>query len=241
MRTHSRNAAGVKSGGPLKAQQCLVALRCAALCAVILVAAGTHTTIPVSPSCSQDGSCTAALNAAFAQCASAPACTIALSAGTYLLTGPLYGTWLQVNGANNFALVGAGSNFTTLLLANMAGTFSVHGGANLSFSGFAIDSVRLPYTLATVVTTAGQVSQCAFDQSTYPINETAYPWLNRAQSIIGYDVAAAHYARGGADDYFLTNPANITYTGQGEFTVTLPLHFPPLLVGAAVVLRHQVC
>lgn len=128
-----------------------------------LSAPGSHAVFPVTPACSSDGSCAAAINAAFAQCAPFPSCTVSLAAGSYLLTGPLYSTSFNLNNLRNVALIGAGSSATLLLHADLAGTFNIVNSVNVSFAGFAVDNARVPFTLVYVTSSSGGITNVTFD------------------------------------------------------------------------------
>jgi hypothetical protein len=60
--------------------------------------------------------------------------------------------------------------------------FSVNNANNLVFSSFSITMSRMPYTLATPIST----TMATFSSSMYPVNLTQFPWLSTCQAVTGY-------------------------------------------------------
>ena len=210
-----------------------------AILSTTLVASAASLIVTVPPTCSADNSCVTALASAFNSCAAARVpCTIALSAGIYALSAPRGSPWLSVNVAHDVAVIGAGPANTILMVADMSQTFVLFRCVNVSFAEFALDLPRPPFTLAHVRASATGVSTLDFDGAAYPIDTAAFPWLRACQAVIGYDLANGRMARGGVDDYFLTDSPLITYSGKAPaLTMSLPISLP---VGADVIVRHQV-
>ena len=161
-----------------------------------------------------------------------------LEAGAYPLGGAPFANPLVplIVGAQNLAVRGAGAALTTLVLADVAGTFAVTDSANVSFGGLSVDSSRPYFTLGTVVASAGGNSSLSFDAAAYPVDTARWPWLLHAQAAIGYDAACDCFLKGGVDDYWLDAPRAVAFGGAGG-ALSVAAELP---VGQAVVLRHQV-
>ena len=213
------------------------------LCAT---AAGGALVVPVPASCASGGgahACVAAIAAAAAQCAAQGApCTVQLEAGVYPLGGAPYANPLiSIAGARDLAVRGAGAALTTLVLHDIAGTFSIADSANVSLGDFSVDSARPYYTLGTVLaSSAPGVANLSFDARQYPADTAAFPWLLKAQAAIGYDAANDWFLKDGVDDYWLDAPKDVTFVSTDGATALLSVAGASLPVGQAVVLRHQV-
>jgi hypothetical protein len=207
----------------------------ALFCHYIASALNIH--VPLSCNDEKDG-CVGAISAAVESCAGAQ-CTVQLEAGEYAFDGTRYSNPLiSISNAVDLAIVGAGSNETTLLLGDIYGTFSVSWSSNVTFSSLAIDSKRPFYTLATVVSSDTGSSNLTFDQEAYPVDTAAFPWLLQAQAAISFDTENDRYlGTGGVDYYWLDDPENITYTPNVGGVLSIAVALP---VGQAIVLRHQV-
>ena len=197
--------------------------------------------MPVPPSCSPN--CLPALTAAIAACASQPApCTVQLSAGTYPLPVSYGGTAFTVVGASNFTFAGVG-DATLLLLGDIANLFVVRGGSNVTFSSFAVDSVRVPFTLAYSTSDTSQGTLLTFDATgLYAMDFARFPWLNRAQSVLGYDEARGRPSAppNVTDIYALDKPIGLTYLSSTGPTAVVRLEGAHVLLGQWHILRHQV-
>lgn len=218
---------------------------CAALVALAATACAAEASLVQQPQSinvplSCNPSCTAPINAAISACNDS--CTVTLDAGTYILDGPAYAALLHINGKNGFALQGAGASpsGTVLMCTDIASVFSISGGTNVTLTGFAIDMQRVPFTYGHVTAVQGGSSTVTFDSTQlYPIDLGRYPWLGKAQSILGYDPVLRRVAVNATDIYVLDNPFNVTYlstTGTGAQMV-----IPTALdLNGWVIVRHQV-
>lgn len=211
-------------------------LALALACSLAPSALATSITIP--PSCSSTLSCTASLNAAISSCAGAPSCAISLLPGTYLLEGPEYGPRVTINNAQSLSITGAGD--ATILVANISTLFSISSSAGVSFSSFAVDMERVPFTYGRVTSTSPASSTVTFDAtSLYRVELGRHPWLSRAQAIISYDPVKQRFTRG-TDIYALDSPIPIQYLSPPSGPAAQLAVGAPLILNDWVVLRHQV-
>ena len=165
-----------------------------------------------------------------------------LSAGTYPLPVHFGGTALAVSAASDLTIAGVGDE-TLLVLGDIANLLTVSGGANITLSSFAVDSARVPFTLAysTSDTPAGTLLE--FDATgLYAMDFARYPWLGHAQSILGYDAARGRPSAppNVTDIYALDAPIALTYLSSTGPAAVLRLEGRHIQVGQWHILRHQV-
>ena len=193
--------------------------------------------IQIDPSCSP--SCTTTINNAIASCSAYQTCTVELSAGTFILDGPAYGTRLTVNNIHNLLFTGQG-NSTILLLTDISNLFVVNQGSNITFSSFAVDMVRVPFTYGQVTSVSSTGSIVTFDAtSLYTINTTQYPWLLHAQGVLSYDPINRRVAPHATDIYALTDPIPLVYLSINNQQAQVNVTSTNLQLNDYVIIRHQ--
>lgn len=209
--------------------------------ALLLSAASPSAVFPVPPTCAPN--CVPALAAAIQACAALRApCTVQLEAGTYNLQVPHGGTALTLAGLQDFVLAGAG-DATLLVLSDIANLIAVSGGRNVTLARFAVDSARVPFTLGTSIAASPEGTVLAFDaRGLYAVDLQAYPWLQRAQSVLGYDAALGRPAAppNVTDIYELDTPIPVTYLSTAGAAAQLRLEGRVLPLGQTFIVRHQV-
>jgi hypothetical protein len=197
--------------------------------------------MPVPPTCTPN--CVPAITAAIAACASAPPpCTVSLSAGTYPLALPPYGTAFSIESPTSLTIAGAG-DATLLQPADLGSLFTVNGGDLITFSGFAVDALRVPFTYGLVTENTPQGALLQFDATgLYPIDTVRFPWLLRAQSVLGFDPSKERPSGppNVTDIYRLTDPIPLTYVSSAGAAAVVRLEGVQLPVARWYVLRHQV-
>ena len=196
------------------------------------------TTVPLS--CTAARNCTEAVAARLAACDESD-CSVQFEAGRYELhaaRNPVIGIY----GKTGVTLSGQGSGHTELVFDDISTFFAVGGSRRVSFTGFSIDMVRVPFTLATVVAANSTHSdlRVASDRL-YPTDaatQARFPYLARVQAIIGYDPQAQRFQL--PDIYSLSTPFATAYRVSPDGVSMMTVARGGLSKGEWHVLRHQV-
>ena len=82
---------------------------------------------------------------------------------------------------------------------DLGSTFVVRNCVNMTFTGFTIDAVRVPFmTMRVVSRELNNNITLSFDKKKYPVNTTTHPWLLHSAKYTNYDVANGWYGYEGA-------------------------------------------
>ena len=135
--------------------------------------------------------------------------------------------------ANPSSLTISGVGDATLLQpADIGNVFIVNAGRAITFANFSVDLLRVPFTFGRVTQNTPQGALLQFDATgLYSVDLARFPWLGRAQSVLGYDIQKGRPAAppNVTDIYALGSPIPLTYVsaaGLGE--ATLPGFRPAL-------------
>ena len=210
-----------------------------ALLPVLSCAAGS--TVPVPPTCAPD--CRPAITAAIATCASLPPpCTVSLAAGTYPLLFPAYGTVFPLASPSSLTISGVG-DATLLQPADIGNLFTITGGRAITFANFSVDLLRVPFTYGFVAQNTPQGALLQFDATgLYSVDTARFPWLGRAQSVLGYDPQKGRPSAppNVTDIYALDSPIPLTFVSASGPAAVVRLEGTQLPEGRWYILRHQV-
>jgi hypothetical protein len=162
--------------------------------------------------------------------------------GTYPLLNAPFATAFTVNSPAALTIAGAG-DATLLQPADIGNLFTVSGGADVAFAGFAVDLLRVPFTYGFVTGNTPQGALLQFDATgLYRVDAARYPWLGRAQSVLGYDPEKGRPSAppNVTDIYALDNPIPLTYVNSTGAAAVVRLEGTQLPPGRWYILRHQV-
>ena len=175
--------------------------------------------------------CASAIQRALTACSVAGGGTVTLATGTYHANDtswtPNRQPMIILKNLRNVALAGnPGSRIydspnpdpsaTTLLLYGLHGAFSLANCSNVKISGIQVDMVRQPYTYGQCVSVDESSFTVRFDPERYAFNTPIPDYLQKVQSVMGFDPINWRMARGAVDIYATADPYNITVFGTGS-------------------------
>jgi hypothetical protein len=204
--------------------------------------------------CNSAGNCTASLNELLsdASCHDGSGCAITLDAATYQMEVADRSQAVKLYGLRNVAITGAGSDSTLLVFERRSLFFVVDGCSNVTFEGFSVDMVRVPFTAGILVDydmtpdAALSFTIRVDDNETYPIDPAtvaANPTMAEAQAVIGYEPSTERYLV--PDVYMTAAPCATTFNAAASTMrvqcasqrAPAPSQFS---LGKQLVVRHQV-